>query len=158
MIGLAWISCWIAIRSRERLCDHVGSADAAIAIVSNFTTSPFSASIWLVSRDTVPKQITLSRLTMAARYTCTVLVSVGTRHCAQCVYSMCSYLGDKGHNAGSVGNQSQTPHSACVRRPITFPTATDCRLYHRACLLSEWDDIPGVATPRLHACKTDSNN
>jgi len=100
------------------------------------------ANIWLVSRDTVPNQITLSRLTMAARYSCTVLVSVGTRHCAQCVDSLCSYLGDSDtHNAGLVGNQSQsacqTPHSVCVRRPIRFPTATDCRLYHRACLLSE---------------------
>ena len=90
----------------------------------------------------VPNQITLSRLTMAAHYSCTVLVSVGTRHCAQCVDSLCSYLGDSNtHNAGLVGNQSQsacqTPHSACVRRPIRFPTATDCRLYHRACLLSE---------------------
>ena len=32
------------------------------------------------------------------------------------------------HNAGSVGNESQsafqTPHSACVCRPIRFPTAT----------------------------------
>jgi len=70
------------------------------------------------------------------------LVSVGTRHCAQCVDSLCSYLGDSDtHNAELVGNQSQsacqTPHSACVRRPIRFPTATDCRLYHRACLLSE---------------------
>ena len=39
-----------------------------------------SASIWLVSRDTVPKQIMLSQLTMAASYSCrpTVLVSVGT--------------------------------------------------------------------------------
>ena len=60
-----------------------------------------------------------------------------SRHCAQCVDSLCSYLGDSDtHNAELVGNQSQsacqTPHSACVRRPIRFPTATDCRLYHRA--------------------------
>jgi len=33
-------------------------------------------------RDTVPKKITLSRLTVAARYSCT-----------QCVDSLCSYLG-----------------------------------------------------------------
>jgi len=30
----------IGIRSRERLCNHVQSAHVAIAIVSNFTTSP----------------------------------------------------------------------------------------------------------------------
>jgi len=135
MIGLASISCWIAIRSRERLCDHVRSADAAIAIVSNFT-----ASIWLVSRDTVPKQIMLSRLTVAARYSCTVLVSLGT---VPGVSTPCALGDSKTHNAGSVGNQSQsacqTPHSAvCVglsdfRQRLT----AECRLYHWACLLSE---------------------
>ena len=109
------------------------SADAAIAIVSNFT-----ASILLVSRDTVPKQIMLSRLTVATHYSCTVLVSLGT---VPSVSTPCALGDSETHNAGSVGNQSQsacqTPHSACVRRPIRFPTATDCRLYHRACLLSE---------------------
>ena len=44
----------------------------------HFKFHNISASICLVSRDTVPKQITLSRLTMAAHYSCTVLVSVGT--------------------------------------------------------------------------------
>ena len=69
------------------------------------------ANISLVSRDTVPNQITLTRLTMAARYSCTILVSVGTRHCAQCVDSLCSYLGDSDtHNAGLVGNQDLNQH------------------------------------------------
>ena len=60
-----------------------------------------------------------------------------SRHCAQCVDSLCCYLGDRttapwsrprDHNAGAVGNQAesacQTPHSVCVHRPIRFPTAT----------------------------------
>ena len=75
---------------------------------------------------------------VAARYSCTVLVSLGT---VPSVSTPCALGDSETHNAGSVGNQSQSacqmPHSACVRRPIRFPTVTDCRLYHRACLLSE---------------------
>jgi len=48
---------------------------------------------------------------MAARYSCIVLVSVGTRHCAQCVDSLCSYLGDSDtNNAGLVRNQDLNQH------------------------------------------------
>ena len=66
-----------------------------------------------------------------------------SRHCAQCVDSLCCCLGDsttalhqqgmsgptsETANAGSVGNQAQPacqmPHSACVPRSIRLPTAT----------------------------------
>jgi len=207
-----------------------------------------SASIWLSSRDTVPKQIVLAqcRLTTVARYSCTVLVSVGTvALCPVCRLPVllsgwlvllkaapaptsdtyCSgprgvgaWAGDeasgtagniyeiempliqsrppttrgpeqyvsligagaagaafsntrwvtaplhqqrisgptsKTANAGSVGNQAQSacqmPHSACLglsdyRQQLqTIPPG----------LSAVWDDIPGIATPRLHACTTD---
>jgi len=83
----------------------------------------------------VPKQITLRRLTMAARYSCMVLVSVGTvpsvlTPCAAIWVTEPLHPGPacETNNAGAVGNQSesacQTPHSACVRRPIRLLTAS----------------------------------
>ena len=77
-LGLASISCWSWSDSGK------GCAIRRRGDRDHFKFHNIPASIWLASRDTVPKQITLSRLIMAARYSCTVLVSVGTRHCAQC--------------------------------------------------------------------------
>jgi len=100
---------------------------------------------------------------MAARYSCTVLVSVGT---VPSVSTPCALIwvtaplhpgpASETDNAGSVGNQSetacQTPHSACMHRPIRFPQWLQTI---PPGLTAVWDNIPGIATPRLHACKTD---
>ena len=101
----------------------------------------------------MPKQITLSRLTMAARYSCTILVSIGTvpsvstPRAAIWVTARLHQQRISGHasetaNAGSVRNQAQsacqTPHSACMCRPIRLLTATaDYTTVPVCCLLSD---------------------
>jgi len=120
-----------------------------------------STSIWLVSRDTVPKQITLSRLTMAVHYSCTVLVSVGTvpsvsTPCAATRVTAPLHPGPTSEtdNGGSVGNQSQsacqTPHSACVRRSIRLLTATADYTTGPACYLRRYTGCSDTATACMH--------
>ena len=129
----------------------------------HFKFHNISASIWLVSRDTVPKQITLSRLTMAAHYSCTVLVSVGTvpsvsTPCAAIWVTAPLHPGPACETTtlGQSGiklNQHVKRRTLCAciglsdfrQRLQTIPPG----------LSAVWDDIPGIATPRLHACKTD---
>ena len=114
-----------------------------------------SASIWLVSRDTVPKHITLTRLTMAARYSCTVLVSVGTvpsvsTPCAPIwVTARSTTLGQSGINFNQ--HVKRRTLRVCVAAWAYQISDSDWLQTIPLGLFAVWDDIPGVATPRLHA-------
>ena len=122
----------------------------------HFKFHNISASIWLVSRDTVPKQITLSRLTMAAHYSCTVLVSVGTvpsvsTPCAAIWVTAPLHPGPACETT-TLGQSGIKLNQHVKRRTLRACVGlsdfnSDCRLYHWAWLLSE--------TIYRHACKTD---
>jgi len=102
---------------------------------------------------------------MAARYSCMVLVSVGT---VPSVSTPCAPIwvtaplhqqrisgpASKTANAGSVGNQAQsscqTPHSAFVRRPVRLPTATADYTTAPVCCLRRYTGCSHTPTACMH--------
>jgi len=158
ILGLASISCWLrSDRGKGCAISRRGDHDS-------FKFHNISASIWLFSRDTVPKQVTLSRLTMVAHYSFTVSVSVGT---VPSVSTPCAatWMTAPLHqqrisgptsetaNAGSVGNQAQsafqTPHS-CVRRPIRLLSETADYTTGPVCCLRRYTRRSHTPTACMH--------
>jgi len=154
----------IAIRSRERLCDQQTRRSRSFQISQHLRQH-----LTIFMRHCAKTDHAES-----THYGCTLqLYRIGvSRHCAQCVDSLCSYLGDRltAHCTSSkylvpplrppmLGQSGIRLNEHVKRRTLRVCVGlSDYRQQLQTIspgLYSVWDDIPGVATPQLHACTTD---